>query len=74
MSKTPRISHEEAVHLIRQTSGSGFKSLLDRVEEIHAGANGTIIGDYLTASGSKPADVLAMVANQGFSIERRAGT
>jgi biotin synthase len=39
-----------------------------------AGANGTIIGDYLTASGGRPDDVLAMVASQGLIVERRPGT
>jgi biotin synthase len=40
----------------------------------HAGANGTIIGDYLTTQGSRPDDILAMVASQGLSTERTVGT
>ncbi len=32
-----------------------------------AGATGTLIGNYLTSPGSNPQDVLAMVAEQGFT-------
>ncbi len=35
-----------------------------------AGANRTIIGDYLTMSGARPDDVLAMASGQGFTVER----
>jgi biotin synthase len=38
-----------------------------------AGANATLIGDYLTTSGSRPADILAMVAGQGLTIGRTVG-
>jgi biotin synthase len=39
-----------------------------------AGANGTIIGDYLTTEGSGPDEVLTMLASQGLSTGRIAGT
>jgi biotin synthase len=39
-----------------------------------AGANGTIIGDYLTTSGSRPTDIVAMVASQGLTTGRIVGT
>jgi biotin synthase len=45
-----------------------------RASIFRAGANATIIGDYLTTSGERPADVVAMVTDQGFSIDRTFGT
>jgi biotin synthase len=39
-----------------------------------AGANATIVGDYLTAHGAKPADVVAMVTDQGLAIDTAIGT
>jgi biotin synthase len=38
-----------------------------------AGATGTLIGDYLTTPGSRPREVLAMVAEQGLSPRLAAG-
>lgn len=37
-----------------------------------AGATSTLIGDYLTTTGSRPESVLAMVASQGLSLRRAA--
>lgn len=34
-----------------------------------AGANATIVGDYLTAYGARPADVVAMVTAQGLTLD-----
>jgi biotin synthase len=39
-----------------------------------AGANATLVGDYLTTQGSQSAEILAMVADQGLTLERPAGT
>jgi len=35
-----------------------------------AGANATIVGDYLTTYGARPADIVAMVADQGLTLDR----
>lgn len=45
-----------------------------RAEIFRAGANATIVGDYLTVYGPKPADMMAMVTDQGFSIDKAIGT
>lgn len=38
------------------------------------GANATIVGDCLTTAGARPADPLAVVSDQGMTIERPIGT
>jgi biotin synthase len=40
-----------------------------RQEEIfRAGANGTMVGNYLTSAGKTPEQVIAMITGQGMSV------
>ena len=74
LESQPRLAVEECLAII-----AVFRLMLPAAEIIVMGGRdvqlgGTIIGDYLTTSGSQSAEILAMVADQGLTIERTIGT
>jgi biotin synthase len=86
LASQPRLAPEECLAIIATfrlmlpdaeivVMGGREPQLGDRRSSIfRAGASATIVGDYLTTSGARPADIVAMVADQGLTIERTIGT
>jgi biotin synthase len=86
LASQPRLSPEECLAIIAVfrrmlpmaeiiVMGGRDTQLGDKRSSIfRAGANATIIGDYLTTSGARAADIVSMVADQGLTIDRKIGT